>query len=116
MAACEGGLVRHPPGSVMSEIDEAELLGAGRSGTVANAAIDGEKRTVQAALLRSRCAVSASRGIASAQLHRVEAVESSVLGSPLMKEILVWLEVALIVSVTPSTPACGWLAAASSLR
>ena len=55
MAACEGGLVRHPPGSVMSEIDEAELLGAGRSGTVANAAIDGEKRTVQAALLRRCC-------------------------------------------------------------
>jgi hypothetical protein len=39
----------------MSEIDEAELLGAGRSGTVADAAMDGGKRTVQAALLRRCC-------------------------------------------------------------
>src|SRR5260370_13688456 len=39
----------------MSEIDEAELLGAGRSGTVADAAMDGGKRTVQAALLRGCC-------------------------------------------------------------
>jgi hypothetical protein len=39
----------------MSDIDEAELLGAGRSGTVADAATDGEKRTVQAALLRRCC-------------------------------------------------------------
>jgi hypothetical protein len=39
----------------MNEIDEAELLSAGRSGTVADAAMDGEKRTVQAALLRRCC-------------------------------------------------------------
>jgi hypothetical protein len=39
----------------MSEIDEAELLGAGRGGTVADAAMDGRKRTVQAALLRRCC-------------------------------------------------------------
>ena len=39
----------------MSEIDEAELLGAGRSGTVADAAMDGGMRTVQAALLRKCC-------------------------------------------------------------
>src|SRR5437763_15721998 len=39
----------------MSEIDEAELLGAGRSGNVADAAMDGGKRTVQAALLRRCC-------------------------------------------------------------
>src|SRR6185312_3196553 len=39
----------------MSEIDEAELLDAGRSGTVADAAMDGGKRTVQAALLRRCC-------------------------------------------------------------
>jgi len=39
----------------MNEIDEAELLGAGRSGTVVEAAVDGRKRTVQAALLRRCC-------------------------------------------------------------
>jgi hypothetical protein len=39
----------------MTEIDEAELLGAGRKGTVADAAMDGGKRTVQAALLRRCC-------------------------------------------------------------
>src|SRR5690348_8652978 len=39
----------------MSEIEEAELLGAGRNGTVADAAMDGGKRTVQAALLRRCC-------------------------------------------------------------
>jgi hypothetical protein len=39
----------------MSEIDEAELLGAGRSGAVADAAMDGGKRVVPAALLRRCC-------------------------------------------------------------
>src|SRR5260370_28178793 len=39
----------------MTEMDEAELLGAGRSGTVADAAMDGGKRMVQAALLRRCC-------------------------------------------------------------
>lgn len=39
----------------MTEIDEAELLGAVRSGAVADAAMDGGKRTVQAALLRRCC-------------------------------------------------------------
>jgi hypothetical protein len=39
----------------MSEIDEAELLGAGRSGAVADAAMNGGKRTVRAALLRRCC-------------------------------------------------------------
>jgi hypothetical protein len=39
----------------MDEIDEAELLSADRSGTVVDAAVDGSKRIVQAALLRRRC-------------------------------------------------------------
>jgi hypothetical protein len=39
----------------MNEIDEAELLSAARSGTVVDAAVDGRKRTVQAALLRRCC-------------------------------------------------------------
>ena len=39
----------------MTEIDEAELLGAGRSGTIVEAAMDDGKRPVQAALLRRCC-------------------------------------------------------------
>ena len=39
----------------MNEIDEAELLSAARSGTVVDAAADGRKRAVQAALLRRCC-------------------------------------------------------------
>ena len=39
----------------MDEIDEAELAGAGKSGAVVDAAVNGLKRVVQAALLRKCC-------------------------------------------------------------
>jgi hypothetical protein len=39
----------------MDEIDEAELTGAGRRGTVVDGAANGSRRTVQAALLRKCC-------------------------------------------------------------
>jgi hypothetical protein len=39
----------------MDEIGEAELIGAGRRGAVLDAAVDGVKRVVQAALLRRCC-------------------------------------------------------------
>ena len=39
----------------MSEIDEAELLGAGQRGTVLDGVADGRKRIVQAAVLRRCC-------------------------------------------------------------
>jgi hypothetical protein len=39
----------------MDEIDEAELTGAGRRGTVVGGAANGSRRTVQAALLRKCC-------------------------------------------------------------
>jgi hypothetical protein len=39
----------------MGEIEEAELASAGRSGAVVDGAVDGMKRTVQAALLRNCC-------------------------------------------------------------
>jgi hypothetical protein len=39
----------------LDEIDEAELTRAGRSGAVVDAAVDGVKRVVQAALLRKCC-------------------------------------------------------------
>src|SRR5205085_8390186 len=39
----------------MEEIDEAELIGAGRSGALLNGAAPGGKRTLQAALLRKCC-------------------------------------------------------------
>jgi hypothetical protein len=39
----------------MNEIDEAELVSAGRSGAVIDGAVDGVKRAVQAALLRKCC-------------------------------------------------------------
>jgi len=39
----------------MSEIDEAELLGAGQRGAVLDGVADGRKRIVQAAVLRRCC-------------------------------------------------------------
>jgi hypothetical protein len=39
----------------MGEIDEAELVGAAKSGAVVDAAMNGLKRVVQAALLRKCC-------------------------------------------------------------
>jgi hypothetical protein len=41
--------------SVMDEIEDAEILSACQSGTVVDGAMDGMKRTVQAALLRKCC-------------------------------------------------------------
>jgi len=39
----------------MSEIDEAELLGAGQRGTVLDGMAEGRRRVVQAAVLRRCC-------------------------------------------------------------